>query len=113
MNNGNHWAVLVFDFERKRMLFSDSMDKGTVDEEKYAYVFISARLLLESCHSRVPITCDEGATTDNDSPVRRIRMNEWVDGPLRFPVPQQQHSNSCGFPALNLIEHSIHPSSEL
>ncbi|KAF9113438.1 hypothetical protein BGW39_003755, partial [Mortierella sp. 14UC] len=113
VNTGNHWAVLVFDFKRKRMLFGDSMDKGKLNQEKHASVFAGARLLLESCYSRTPASYDKGATTESDSSMRRIRVDEWIDEPLRFPVPQQQDSSSCGFAALNAIEHSIHPSSEL
>lgn len=113
VNIGQHWAVLVFDFKRKRMLFGHSMDKGILEEETHADVFAGARLLLESCQSHAPTSCEVGATTESDSSVRRIRVDEWVDGPLRFPIPQQQDSSSCGFTALNAIEHSIHPSSEL
>ncbi|KAG0353222.1 hypothetical protein BGX24_007310, partial [Mortierella sp. AD032] len=113
VNTGNHWAVLVFDFKRKRMFFGDSMDKGKLNQEKHASIFAGARLLLESCYSHAPSSCGEGTTTKSDSSMRRIRVDEWIDGPLRFPVPQQQDSSSCGFAALNAIEHSIHPSSEL
>lgn len=113
VNTGNHWAVLVFDFKRKRMLFGDSMDKGKLNQEKHASIFAGARLLLESCYSHAPSSNGEGTTTKSDSSMRRIRVDEWINGPLRFPVPQQQDSSSCGFAALNAIEHSIHPSSEL
>jgi hypothetical protein len=113
VNTGGHWAVLVFDFKQKRLLFGDSMDRGKLDIEKQANIFAGARLLLESCHSHAPTSHDEDIATRNDLPMRRIRVDRWVNEPLRFPVPQQQDSSSCGLAALSSIEHSIHPSSEL
>lgn len=113
VNIGNHWAVLVFDFKQKRILFGHSMDKGILDKKEHAYVFAGARSLLESCQSRVLTLREKDTTTESDSSIHRIRVDEWVNGPLRFFVPQQQDSSSCGFAALSAIENSIHPPSEL
>jgi hypothetical protein len=113
VNTGGHWTVLVFDFKQKRLLFGDSMDRGKLDKKKRANVFAGARLLLESCRSHGLTLRDGNATTKNDPSMRCIRVGEWVNEPLRFPVPQQQDSSSCGLAALSAIEHSIHPSSEL
>ncbi|KAG0272114.1 hypothetical protein BGZ96_005455, partial [Linnemannia gamsii] len=73
VNTGNHWAALVFDFKRKRMLFGDSMDKGKLNQEKHASIFAGARLLLESCYSHAPSSYGEGTTAKSDSSMRRIR----------------------------------------
>ncbi|KAF9921479.1 hypothetical protein FBU30_008474 [Linnemannia zychae] len=112
VNTGNHWAVLVFDFKQKRILFGDSMDNGNLDRGKHDYVFVGARYILEACNSRLLSPNSEDIAT-RDQPQHRIRVEDWTKTPLRFPVPKQHDSSSCGFAALSAIENSIHLQSEL
>ena len=112
VNTGGHWAVLVFDFRRKQLLFGDSMDKGKLNLNGRQHIIDGAHLLLKSCRSPVgEVTAATAAKSDKAQ--RFIRADEWVKGPARFPVPQQNDSVSCGLAALSAIEYSINPSCEL
>jgi hypothetical protein len=113
VNTGGHWAVLVFDFRRKQLLFGDSMDKGKLDLNGRQYIIDGAHLLLQSCRSSAGEEVTAAAAAKSDKAQRFIRADEWIKSPARFPVPQQNDSASCGLAALSAIEHSINPSCEL
>jgi hypothetical protein len=112
-NTGGHWAVMVFDFRRKHLLFGDSMDKGKLNLNGRQYIIDGAHLLLKSCRSPAGDEITAAAAAKSDKVQRFIRADEWVKDPARFPVPQQNDSVSCGLAALSAIEYSINPSCEL
>ena len=113
VNTGGLWAVLVFDFRRKQLLFGDSLYKGKLDLNGRQYIIDGAHLLLQSCRSAGGEEVTAADVAKNVKAQRFIRADEWVKSPARFPVPQQNDSVSCGLAALSAIEYSINPSCEL